>query len=186
MFGSRRRRDEAYDNEKAQALIRAVVIGLACLYLLPQIYGGIAPPEARFVAYLVTCHLVFAVALYGWITRNPGSNTPRRVVTFVLDLGGMTYTMAVGGAPFLPLYAIVIRLIVGNGLRYGVTALKASTAAALVSLAITTYCNAYWRANPFLVLTLTAITVLVPTYIYSLLERLRGAYEREQEASMSK
>ncbi|MEF3272778.1 hypothetical protein LI987_08790, partial [Campylobacter jejuni] len=90
---------------------------------------------------------------------NPGSNTPRRVVTFVLDLGGMTYTMAVGGAPFLPLYAIVIRLIVGNGLRYGVTALKASTAAALVSLAITTYCNAYWRANPFLVLTLTAITV---------------------------
>jgi len=186
MFGSRRRRDEAYDNEKAQALIRAVVIGLACLYLLPQIYGGIAPPEARFVAYLVTCHWVFAVALYGWITRNPGSNTPRRVVTFVLDLGGMTYTMAVGGAPFLPLYAIVIRLIVGNGLRYGVTALKASTAAALVSLAITTYCNAYWRANPFLVLTLTAITVLVPTYIYSLLERLRGAYEREQEASMSK
>ncbi len=65
MFQPRRQRDEAYDNEKAQALIRAVVIGCACLYLLPQIYGGIAPPEARFVAYLVTGHWVFAVALYG-------------------------------------------------------------------------------------------------------------------------
>ncbi|WP_345820908.1 ATP-binding protein [Methylobacterium fujisawaense] len=186
MFQPRRQRDEAYDNEKAQALIRAVVIGCACLYLLPQIYGGIAPPEARFVAYLVTGHWVFAVALYGWIARHPGSNTPRRVVTFALDLGGMTYAMAVGGAPFLPLYAIVIRLIVGNGLRYGGTSLKASTAAALVSLAVTTYFNAYWRGNPFLVLTLAAITVLVPTYIYSLLERLRRAYEREQEANLSK
>ncbi|MCJ2137007.1 ATP-binding protein [Methylobacterium sp. J-026] len=183
---SRSRPDEDYDNEKAQALIRAVIIGCVCLYLLPQILGGIAPPEARFVAYLVTCHWLFAVALYGWIARHPGGNTPRRVITVLLDLGGMTYAMAVGGAPFLPLYMIVIRLIVGNGLRYGTGALTASTVAALISIAVTTYCNAYWRDNPFVVLTLTAITLLVPTYLYTLLKRLRGAYAREQEANLSK
>lgn len=186
MITLQRRQKEDHDNEKAQALIRVVVIGCVCVCLLPLVFGGITPPEMRIVAYLVTCHWIFAVAMYGWIARHSGSSELRRALTFALDMGGMTYAMAIGGAPFLPLYAIVIRLVVGNGLRYGPASLKMSTAAALLSIAVTTWFNAYWRDNPFLVMTLVCTTVLVPTYIYDLLERLRHAYEREQEASLSK
>ncbi|MCZ2909647.1 hybrid sensor histidine kinase/response regulator, partial [Acinetobacter baumannii] len=57
---------------------------------------------------------------------------------------------------------------------------------ALASMGMTTFFSAYWRQNPFLVVTLFIITLLVPNYIYILLNRLRGAYQREQEANLAK
>ncbi|CAA2144193.1 hybrid sensor histidine kinase/response regulator [Methylobacterium bullatum] len=181
-----RERDEDSGNEKAQAFIRIVVMGCVDLYVLTRVLAGIAGPDLKIIAVLLTVHWLLAVAMYLWISRHPGSSPRRRGLAFALDIGGITYTMAYGGAPFLPLYVIVLRMIVGNGLRFGLTALKISTVAGLVSIAVTTSVNAYWRDNPFLVLTFVLTTILVPTYIYDLLKRLRGAYEREQEASLSK
>ena len=173
-------------NEKAQTLTRLVIIGCMCLYVLPQALGGIGPPDLRVVAALVSAHWLVTLALYVWISRHPSDSVARRGLAFALDIAGITYTMAIGGAPFLPLYAIVLRMIVGNGLRYGATSLKVSTLAALASIAVTTCFSPYWRDNPFLVVTLVLTTLIVPTYIYGLLERLREAYAREQEASLSK
>ncbi|WP_246102088.1 hypothetical protein [Methylobacterium terricola] len=177
---------EKADNEKAQTLIRLVAIGCVSLYVVPQALAGIGPPELRIVAGLVTAHWLVTAAIYAWISRHPSDNRRRRAFAFVLDIVGITYTMSIGGAPFLPLYAIVLRMIVGNGLRYGAASLKLSTLAALSSIAVTTGFSTYWRDNPFMVATLVLTTLLVPTYIYGLLERLRGAYAREQEASLSK
>ncbi|MGY2048532.1 hybrid sensor histidine kinase/response regulator [Methylobacterium sp. JK268] len=177
---------EKADSERAQTLIRLVAMGCMVLYVVPQALAGIGPPELRIVAVLVTAHWLVTAALYAWISRHPSDNERRRAVAFALDLGGITYTMSIGGAPFLPLYAIVLRMIVGNGLRYGAASLKLSTLAALASIAVTTGCSAYWRDNPFMVATLVLTTLLVPAYIHGLLERLREAYAREQEASLSK
>ncbi len=177
---------EKADNEKAQTLIRLVAIGCMGVYVLPQALAGIGPPGLRLVAALVTAHWFVTAAIYAWISRHPSDNGRRRALAFALDIAGITYTMSIGGAPFLPLYAVVLRMIVGNGLRYGATALKLSTLAALASIAVTTGLSAYWRDNPFMVATLVLTTLLVPTYIHGLLERLREAYSREQEASLSK
>ena len=186
MTTARRHRGGNADDETAQALIRIVSMGSMCLYLVPQILLGYAPPETYLIVYLVPIHLVLSAGMYWWISHHPGENRLRRTFTTSLDFAGITYAMAIGGAPFVPLYVIVLRIIVGNGLRHGQTDLKITTGLALASMAVTTFFSAYWRQNPFLVVTLFIITLLVPNYIYILLNRLRGAYQREQEANLAK
>lgn len=186
MWKRRPKSDEDFDTEKAQAIVRIIIVSFANLYVLPQIYAGTVPLEAGSVAYLVIYYWFFSFGAYWWVVQRPADNVLRRAITITNDIGALTYTMAMGGAPFLPLYSIVIWVTVGNGLRFGTTYLKISTAAALASIAVTTYVNDYWRANPFMVLTLVSTTILVPAYIFILLGRVERAYQREQEASLSK
>ncbi|MGV1800899.1 ATP-binding response regulator [Agrobacterium vitis] len=180
------RADEEFDTEKAQALVRIIIVTGAISYVLPAIIIGATPVEAWSVVPLLSYYFLFSLAAYWWIARWPGENRVRRAITITHDLGALTFTIAVGGQTFLPLFAIMLWVTVGNGLRFGPAYLKISTAATLAGIAIITYFNAYWRENPFMVLTLVATTVLVPAYIYALLGRLRKAYEIAQEASLSK
>ncbi len=178
--------DEDFDTEKSQAVVRIIIVGVAILYSAAQVQIGAAAPYQTGVFYFILQYLVFSLIVERWISVRPGENVPRRLITITADIGGLTYVMSVGDATFTPLYSILIWVTVGNGLRFGVAYLKISTLASLVSIAVTTIFNAYWRQNPFMVMTLVSTTVLVPAYIHSLLEHLRRAYARAQEASLSK
>jgi signal transduction histidine kinase len=183
---SGRQKDEEFDTEKAQALVRIIIVTGAISYVLPSILLGATPIEAWGVVPLLIYYFPFSLAAYYWIVRRPGENRFRRAITITHDLGALTYTIAMGGATFLPLFAIMLWVTVGNGLRFGPSYLKVSTAATLAGIAAITYANPYWRANPFMVLTFALTTFLVPAYIYVLLGRLRTAYAAEQEANLSK
>lgn len=177
---------EGYKSEQRHATVRATVIGCICIYIVTETFTGHPLPGGMFIACVVTIHWLVSCGLLLWIKRRPGESRPRHYVMMALDVSGMTYMMAVGGAPFLPLYTVMQRLVVANGLTYGPRSMKVSTSAALLSIATVTYANDYWRDNPFMVLTLASGMALVPTYIYMMLKRLELAYEREQEASLSK
>nr|MDX8322472.1 HAMP domain-containing sensor histidine kinase [Agrobacterium sp. rho-8.1] len=86
----------------------------------------------------------------------------------------------------LPIFALLLWVAVGNGLRFGPRYLVASTVVALLSIAVATIFNPYMRQNPYIVVTLTATAVLVPAYIYVLLDRVHRAYQAAQEANISK
>ncbi|SES40502.1 Response regulator receiver domain-containing protein [Rhizobium sp. NFR03] len=178
--------DGEFDTEKAQALVRIIIVTGAISYVLPSILMGATPTEAWGVVPLLIYYFPFSLAAYLWIARRPGENRLRRTITITHDLGALTFTVAMGGATFLPLFAIMLWITVGNGLRFGPAYLKASTAATLSGIAAITYANPYWQQNPFMVLTFALTTLLVPAYIYVLLGRLRKAYEAAQEASLSK
>ena len=182
----RHKQDEPFDNEKAQAVVRIIIISCTTTYCLLLKFIGLLPPEGYIVPYIMLSSLLLAFFYYGWVKRRPGKIILRRVITMSNDMGAMTWTMAAGGEAMLPIYAILMWVTVGNSLRHGTTYLKITTAVALASIAVTTTFNAYWRDNPFLVLTLACTTILVPAYIHSLLQRLHTAYAREQEANLSK
>ncbi|RWX81021.1 hybrid sensor histidine kinase/response regulator [Neorhizobium lilium] len=179
--------EEDYDTEKAQALVRIIIVAAAIIYVVPMTILGAARIELREpVLFICGYFFPFSLAAYWWIIKRPGVNRLRRTITITHDLGALTYTIALGGPALLPLFAIILWVTVGNGLRFGPAYLKASTATSLAGIAAITYFNPYWRANPFMVLTFAATTLLVPAYIYVLLGRLRKAYEAAQEASLSK
>ncbi|WP_337268435.1 ATP-binding protein [Oryzifoliimicrobium ureilyticus] len=177
---------DGYRGEKRHATIRATVIGVVCLYILTTTFLGHPLPGGMFIACVVTVHWMLSCGLVVWIHRRPGESRPRHYVMMLLDISGMTYMMAVGGAPFLPLYTVMQRLVVANGLTYGRSSMKICTATALLSLTVVTYFNNYWHENPFMVVTLVSGMVLVPAYIYTMHKKLEVAYEREQDANKSK
>jgi signal transduction histidine kinase len=81
---------------------------------------------------------------------------------------------------------MVLWVTVGNGLRFGPRYLIAATAAALLCLAATTYFNSFWREEPYVVVTLVMTAILVPAYIFILLNRVHKAYNAALEANLAK
>src|SRR4051812_49172165 len=104
MLSAEANRHEGYKSEQRHAATRAAVIGCICAYILAQTYRGYPLPSGLFIACVVTVHFITSCGLLLWIRRRPGESHPRHYVMTILDISGMTYMMAVGGAPFLLLY----------------------------------------------------------------------------------
>ncbi|MBA8879714.1 hybrid sensor histidine kinase/response regulator [Phyllobacterium myrsinacearum] len=111
---------------------------------------------------------------------------PRRIFSMSHDYLAMTFAMSAGGEAAMPIYAILLWVTVGNGLRFGPRYLIAATTVALLALAATTYFNSFWRDDPYVVVTLVITAVLVPAYIYILLNRVHKAYNAALEANLAK
>ncbi|MBS7545541.1 hybrid sensor histidine kinase/response regulator [Ancylobacter oerskovii] len=180
------RNNSEFDTERAQAIVRVVVVCALGLYILPMAASSATPTGARWLFALYAFYIPFSFAIVAWVVRRPGVNPWRRALTISHDYASMTYGMIIGGAPLVPVFAIVVWVTVGNGLRYGGFYLRICTGLALISIAVVTYFNSYWRNNPYMVMTLVATALLVPMYIYVLLARLHRAYEAAQEASLAK
>jgi signal transduction histidine kinase/CheY-like chemotaxis protein len=183
-FGLRNPKD--FDTERSQAIVRVIVVAVLGIYILPMAASQETPTEADWLFVIYAFYIPFSFLILGWIVRRPGVNHWRRALTVSHDYGSMTVGMIVGGAALVPVFAILLWVTVGNGLRYGGQYLRISTGMALLSVGAVTYFNEYWRANPYMVLTLLCTALLVPMYIYVLLARLHRAYEAAQEASLSK
>lgn len=183
---TRWRSEPNFDTERAQAVVRIAILALLSIYLLPILASKDTPASGWNIYWVYAGSFLSSWLLLGWIIYRPGENHWRRVSAMGLDYGAMTYAMSVGGAPLLPISALVLWVTVGYGLRYGARYLGAAAVIALASFAITTYFNDYWRLNPYVVTTMAAMAILVPAYIFALLNRLHRANAAQQEANLSK
>ncbi len=180
-------RTRADDSEELkQAGVRVIISALAVLYIAATTYGGvrIAPPIGITVLFLF--YFPFSCLLWWWMKTRPSERPWRRTIAIFCDMPALTFAMSVGGASMLPIFALLLWVAVGNGLRFGPRHLVASTVVALLSIAVATIFNVYLRQNPYIVVTLTATAVLVPAYIYVLLDRAHRASQAAQEANISK
>lgn len=177
----------AFDTERSQAIVRLIVILAIALYVAPMAITGIMPRLALHVLIgMYVFYVPYSFGLIYWISRQPGNKPLRRALTMGMDYTAMALTFSVGSASVMPLFAVLIWVTVGNGLRFGTPYLAGSTALALLVLIISAFTNDYLRMEPHLVATLAATTLVVPGYIYILQDRLQRAYKAEQEASLSK
>ncbi|WP_163270960.1 ATP-binding response regulator [Chelativorans alearense] len=179
---------EDYDAERGQAVTRVINGPLTLLYLIVALLVG-----GQDAAFKISIILVYA-AIYipaSWVLllrtiKRPGYNFGRRAFAMVNDYLAMTFVLALGGAYTLPVWALVLWVTVGNGLRFGLRYLVAATGGALASLVVTWMFNEYWQANPFMVMTLAITAILVPAYIFGLLARLQTVYNTALEANLAK
>ncbi|MCE6077349.1 response regulator [Agrobacterium vitis] len=180
------RNDASFDTERAQAIMRIVVIFIIVAYVMPLVANGATPPEARSFYWLFSIYIPYSFLLLLWIVLRPGVNMLRRTIVTLLDYAFTTFAMSVGGAPLFPIAALVVWHTVVSGLRFGPKHLLPATALALSSFAIATYFNVYWQQNPYVVLTFIMMAILAPSYTLAFLLRLQSAYAAEQEANLSK
>lgn len=175
------------DTERAQATVRLIMGTLATAYVPFMNLIGEVPEKLEI--WLVSYGLGFiavSVALLWAIIRWPGVYPLRRIFAMVHDYSCMAFGLIVGGEALLPVYAILLWVTVGYGIRYGSGYLAIATGIALCDLAVVTYLTPFWQEQPHVTWTLVLTTLIVPAYTHVLLRHNKRAYEREREANLTK
>ncbi|MGY2437032.1 hypothetical protein ACW4FQ_28210, partial [Escherichia coli] len=92
---------------------------------------------------------VVATLIWFDIRRRPGNYRGRRLITMLTDYAGITVVLTYGSAAMLPVYAILLWVTIGYGLRYGSGYLLLATLMALLSLTVTACTSEYWQSQPY-------------------------------------
>ncbi len=180
-----------HDAERAQAMVRIVIAVIVSAYIVLRwafpFGAGLTDNQALLlVFYYVTAFMLIAVVLYWRVARHPGHSLPRRLFAMTLDYSSLVFTIVVGGEAMLPLFAVMIWVTVGNGLRYGARYLLIAIGMTMISMAVVTWFTPYLREHHNLVITLTLTALIVPSYAVSLLRRTEEARKAALEANLAK
>ncbi|WP_423203659.1 hybrid sensor histidine kinase/response regulator [Pseudomonas kribbensis] len=175
------------NTELDQANLRIIIASIALVYM--GVLGFL--PGQRFDTYLpvvtyIALFLLASVALRQAIVRWPGHYPARRIFGMVHDYTGTCFGLVVGGEAALPIYAVMVWVNLGNGMRYGSRYLAIATVLALLALLAVYRLTPYWQAQPFMVLMLMITSTVIPVYAHLLLERTRKASEEAVAANLEK
>lgn len=187
MAGSATGRRDAYDPERGQAIVRLIIANIFVAYTAYLLLSDQVPAESRpaligYSVFLESTSLIF-LAL---VLKQPGVNHARRIAALLHDYGSITFALIQGDEAMLPITGVLLWVTVGNGFRFGTRYLLASTICALAALAVVTIFTPYWRAEPYIPVTLVVMTIIVPAYAYMLLARVQKAHAAALEANLAK
>ncbi|UVL97492.1 response regulator [Pseudomonas atacamensis] len=175
------------NTELDQANLRIIIAAIAVVYMVVLVFL----PDHRFETYLpvityISLFLLASIVFRQAIARWPGHYPARRIFAMVHDYTGTSFGLVIGGEAALPLYAVMVWVNLGNGMRYGSRYLAIATGLALVALLVVYRLTPYWQAQPFMVLMLLITSTVIPFYAHLLLERTRKASEEALAANLEK
>ncbi|WNW14340.1 hybrid sensor histidine kinase/response regulator [Pseudomonas sp. DTU_2021_1001937_2_SI_NGA_ILE_001] len=175
------------NSELDQATLRLTVSTCASLYIfvvacLPSSDFATYAPILWYMAFFVSVAVPLRMAIKRW----PGHFFWRRLFAMAHDYSGISFAMVVGGEGALPVYAALLWVTLGNGMRFGSRYLAAATLIALGMLVMIFILTPFWRGQPFMFLMLIVTTIVVPAYAHILLERTRVASEEAMAANQEK
>ncbi len=175
------------NTELDQANLRIIIAAIAVVYMIVLVFL----PGHRFETYLpvityISLFLLASIVFRQAIARWPGHYPARRIFAMVHDYTGTCFGLVIGGEAALPLYAVMVWVNLGNGMRYGSRYLAIATGLALVALLVVYRLTPYWQAQPFMVLMLLITSTVIPFYAHLLLERTRKASEEALAANLEK
>jgi signal transduction histidine kinase/CheY-like chemotaxis protein len=175
------------NSELDQATLRLTVSTCASLYilvvaLLPSSNFATYVPIMWYMAFFISVAVPLRMAIKRW----PGHFFWRRLFAMAHDYTGIAFAMIVGGEGALPVYAALLWVTLGNGMRFGSRYLTAATLIALSMLVMIFMLTPFWRAQPYMFLMLIVTTIVVPAYAHILLKRTRIASEEAIAANQEK
>ncbi|AAO54432.1 hybrid sensor histidine kinase/response regulator [Pseudomonas syringae group genomosp. 3] len=173
--------------ELDQATLRLIVATFAISYVsLVGFLPGLNVAKYQPIILYYAGFLVVSLVLRQHIISYPGVYAVRRVLGMVHDYTGISVGLIVGGEATLPIFSVMVWVTLGNGMRYGSRYLAIAASLALLAILIIYQLTPYWQAQPFMVLMLVAVTILVPGYAHILLVRTREASEQATVATREK
>lgn len=179
-------RTSKHDTERQQAFIRLYVHIPVGVYLIGMAAFDAIGPERDYLLWFMVGFALFSIAIMTWVLLLPGVNLTRRVISMTGDFCGCTWMMSHGGGATMPIFAVLLWVVLGTGLRFGPRYLQAATVLALISLAVVTSVNDYWRDNPYAVVAFAFTAIAVPLYVMVLLTRIEKAFQAATAANLSK
>lgn len=175
------------NTEKAQANVRIAISILAMVYFLFGMWRGFIGYETGlfvWIAFLAV--FIFSLIIRTWIHFWPGVYHARRALTILNDYGALAATMGVGAEFTAPLFAILLWVTVGYGMRYGSRYLAICTIVALICLFAIAFLSPFWRGHPFLIGTMILTALIVPAYAHFLLSDTQRARDAAVATDLAK
>ncbi len=183
----RARFKECSDTEPEQALIRGVIVTLVFVYLAVADAFGLndGPVDLRNLV-IAGAIVVFAWSLLAVIAIRPVRSKLRRLLGMGVDIFATSYFLHATGPVGAPLYVVYLWVTFGNGFRYGVGYLYASTALSTLGFTFVLYTSDYWSTHVELGAGLLIGLIVLPLYVSTLIRRLNDATRRANEANRAK
>ena len=175
------------NSELDQATLRFYVGTVALLYIVifTCLHLSDIATYTPIILYIST-FLIASIFLRMAIKRWPGHFFWRRLLSMLHDYTGVAFCMIVGGEGALPIYAVLLWVTLGNGMRFGSHYLALATVIALSTLIVIFSLNPFWHGQPYMFLMLIVTTIVVPAYAHILLKRTRLASEETIAANQKK
>ena len=157
-------------NEWNQGMVRLAIIALSYAYIFDWYQRD---PEVRYIFYIDNAvffmAFVYLMASYTW----PEGVIWRRYLSFFMDMIP-AILIALWGEGVEPVIAVLVWVILGYGIRYGIHFLVLGGVTSLITLVALWAYHPYWHEKTLIMFTFISITAMIPVYIYTLL------YKKEQ------
>ena len=184
--GLKQRLSRRPDSEHAQNLVRIVITALFSSYLGWEYRQQVGVGTMPTTWLILLGELTVALGLLAAMLRQPGISHGRRWIGMLTDYSAMGAIMCLQGEQASPLYAVLLWVTIGNGMRYGNRYLRFATALATLSFLAVITLSPYWRANTYLSWGLLIGLAAVPLYFDSLLQALTRAVDDAHRANDAK
>ncbi|MCG7878190.1 MAG: hypothetical protein JAY75_00790 [Candidatus Thiodiazotropha taylori] len=176
----------APDREWEQSIVRVVIAMLMLVYCL-ALQLVMSPddlyPQLRNIASL---YLFVAICILIAITIDPKRYQLRRQLTMLFDVGVITWSMWIGGEYAAMLYVFYLWISLGNGFRFGTTALVLTSGLSLIGFSIVIMNNEFWFQHKLMSTGLLIGLLITTLYVTLLLRRLEKEKLRAEAASTAK
>ncbi len=176
------------DEEKSQSRARLAICWLSLLaYPVVGYFRGLYGTEifARGMTTIVA-YMVFSIAWFEFVRRNPYRWPRRRYASMIADLGIMTIFLHLGGKYVAAFYPIFLWIIIGNGIRFGAHFLTWAQVVGTIGFGSVMLGNGYWQEHREVGLGMLLGVMVLPTFYQTLLRRLRKMQELEVALARSR
>ena len=173
-------------SEQEQALLRVFFASLIFSHLLSIFNSTSDSSFEKSVLIFSGIWLTFGIVFLAVVFASQKSSEKRQFLAIITDTSAVTFGMLLSEEIGTLFYGIYLWVIVGNGLRYGTKSLLIAYLLAVSGFVSVILLNDYWKIHSTLALGLLLTLILIPLYIYKLLERLNQAVVRAEEANKAK
>ncbi|MET0110080.1 MAG: ATP-binding protein [Candidatus Thiodiazotropha sp.] len=176
----------APDREWEQSIVRVVIAILMLVYCLAL--QLVMSPDGLYhqLRNIASLYLFVAICILITITIDPKRYQIRRQLTMLFDVGMITWSMWMGGEYAAMLYVFYLWISLGNGFRFGTTALVLTSGLSLIGFSIVIMNNEFWFQHKLMSTGLLIGFLITTLYVALLLRRLEKEKLRAEAASTAK
>ena len=175
------------NTETEQSLLRIIALTILTSYTTFLAARSALPDEVGYWSIIASSsYLLAAIIMFFAVTFEFVNALLRRITGMFCDIAMTTIGIFALSEYGVPLFALYLWISIGNGFRFGVTYLLASTIFSIVGFSMLCIYAPYWREESafkwlgFLLLT------IVPAYFFVLLRRLQREKRKAEAANIEK
>lgn len=163
------------DNELSQALARLAIS--PSVFLISAFLTQFMGYNLIFTMIASGFHTLYSILIFFNILRYPKSFPFRKLINIIADLGLLNLVIYFEGIKAIFLYPIILWIIVGNGVRFGIKHLYIALSLGVLFFMLATYFNDNWHSHKELSISLTIGLIILTLFYTSIIKKLHRLNE---------
>ncbi|MCG7981606.1 MAG: ATP-binding protein [Candidatus Thiodiazotropha lotti] len=179
--------DDITRHEFHQGLVRLLFISLFTSYMFAvDFYNPESGKVIQLHLYMGLGYTLFSLLHLLSLRIITKPSAMRRGITLLGDNGIVFYGLLTMGEYSPPLFAIMLLITIGYGVRFGLRYLYAATILSNIGFLLAIQTADYWSAAPLLSYSLLITNILIPVFVSYLLKHLTTAKLEAQSSNEAK